>query len=392
MKFSPVGGVFCVVLFSIFSSSGYAEIYKYKDENGEWHFTDKDPQKKNVEIIQSKIQEPEQEQEKELDSDLVSLFDREYSPRTPVENATLAVVSIETPIGKGSGFFISSNGHIVTNKHVVRPAEAGGMNEATGNLGKQRKELDAARSALSREKNWIDRAERSLKILKADIPDYFGSEKKRAEASYRDKFNSYQARKLNYERNRKLYKQLKADFDKVASTHYRQTYTARSETRFKVILKNESVVQATLVEISEEHDLALLKLDGYRTPFIPEADLQLVGQGSKVYAIGNPLGLRDYVTSGIITSVKENIFITDTQILPGNSGGPLINEEGQLVGVNTAVLYAGSLGSELFGAAISCETVMDEFVAELKNIDQEADTTPLSEQGVTTEEGSDLGS
>ena len=158
------------------------------------------------------------------------------------------------------------------------------------------------------------------------------------------------------------------------------------------ILKNESILQATLVEVSAEHDLALLKIDGYKTPFIPPADLQMVGQGSKVYAIGNPLGLRDYVTSGIITSVKESFFITDTQLLPGNSGGPLINEEGQLVGVNTAVLHAGALGSELFGAAISCETVLDEFVAELKNIDQEADTTPLSEQGVTTEEGSDLGS
>ena len=112
-----------------------------------------------------------------------------------------------------------------------------------------------------------------------------------------------------------------------------------------------------LVEVSDEHDLALLRVEGYKTPFIQPADLAHVGQGTKVYAIGNPLGLRDYMTSGIITSVKNDAFITDTQILPGNSGGPLINDRGKYVGVNTVVLRGETIGSELFGAAISNSTV-----------------------------------
>jgi V8-like Glu-specific endopeptidase len=284
-----------------------------------------------------------------------------YKPNTPVEKATLAVVAIETPAAKGSGFFVSSRGHIVTNKHVIRPAESTQWKQSEDTLTAQRQELDAARRELSTSKNWLTNMERKIKSYKPSNSNFMDSDERIAEAQYRRNVNAYQPRKKEYERYRKVYKEEKAKYDKANSAYRSMAFTARSATQFKVILKDETVLNATLVELSEAHDLALLKLDGYTTPYLIEADLQSVGQGSKVYAIGNPLGLRDYVTSGIITSIKDDAFVTDTQVLPGNSGGPLIDEAGQLLGINTVVLSAGMLGSEMFGAAISSTVMMDQF-------------------------------
>lgn len=379
MKNLIINGACYAFFLFVLSNVVFAEIYKYKDDQGKWHFTDRDPHKQNVEVIQDNSREPAREQEQ--GSDLKALFDQKYSPKSPVETATLAVVSIESSVVKGSGFFVSSNGYIVTNRHVVRPADSGEWKKSAESLTQKREELDAARRKLAAERRWLDETNRYLKSLTARISDSFGSEKRHAEATYRDTSRDYNQRRQEYENDKRIYKQRKAEYEKKRSDYSRLSYASRLETRFKIILKDESQREASLVGLSDEHDLALLKLEGHATPFLTAAALQSVGQGSKVYAIGNPLGLRDYVTSGIITSIKEDYYVTDTQILPGNSGGPLIDEQGQFLGVNTAVLRGAVLGSEMFGAAISSRIVLEEFSSFLNVVDKKAAIAELDEPG-----------
>jgi hypothetical protein len=337
-----------------------AQIFKYQDENGEWHFTDKDPKlAKGVEVINTNTHQATVEIE--TGADLKAVLVEQYTPRTEIELATLAAVAIESSVIKGSGFFITSSGHIVTNKHVVRPAEGSSWKQAEESLSLQRENLADARKILAREKNWIDNMKRHLASQREAIDDSFGTEKRNAQARYNSNLRTYNERKREYADAREVYRQRKAEYEKLRSDNSRLSYSARLETRFKVILKNEQTLTAELVEVSDEYDLALLKLDGYQTPFIQAADLSSVAQGTKVYAIGNPLGLRDYMTSGIITSVKKDALITDTQLLPGNSGGPLINDQGKYVGVNTMVLHGGTIGSELFGVAIPSRVVGQAF-------------------------------
>ena len=92
----------------------------------------------------------------------------------------------------------------------------------------------------------------------------------------------------------------------------------------------------------------------------------LVGQ--KVLAIGNPYGLDRTLTTGIISSlgrsiqapnglIIDDIIQTDAAINPGNSGGPLLNSQGQIIGVNTAILSGGNSGSIGIGFAIPADTV-----------------------------------
>ncbi len=116
--------------------------------------------------------------------------------------------------------------------------------------------------------------------------------------------------------------------------------------------------------ISSEIDLALLKVDATNLTALPVANYRYLRQGETVFAFGSPQGLRNSVTHGIISAVARQtdpdspmIYIqTDAPINPGNSGGPLVNVNGEVVGVNTFIL-SESGGAEGLGFAIPCGVV-----------------------------------
>ncbi len=117
--------------------------------------------------------------------------------------------------------------------------------------------------------------------------------------------------------------------------------------------------EATIVGTYREIDLALLKIDAAGLPTLPLRDDLQVLQGELVFAIGSPQGLESTVTMGVVSSARRQadldrpmVFIqTDAPINPGNSGGPLVNADGELVGINTFIL-SQSGGSQGLGFAI----------------------------------------
>jgi serine protease Do len=117
--------------------------------------------------------------------------------------------------------------------------------------------------------------------------------------------------------------------------------------------------QGRVVGVAPEVDLALIKVDAKNLPALTIADYNKLRQGEFVMAFGSPEGLSNSVTSGIVSSVARqpdpdspSIFIqTDAPINPGNSGGPLVNVDGEVVGVNTFIL-SQSGGNEGLGFAI----------------------------------------
>jgi serine protease Do len=122
----------------------------------------------------------------------------------------------------------------------------------------------------------------------------------------------------------------------------------------KVRLSDGRELTARVLGRDGRTDLALLKVDATGLPLIPLGDSSLLRVGEPVMAIGNPFGLEQTVTTGIVSGTGRVIgdgpyddFIqTDASINPGNSGGPLINARGQAVGINTAIVTqsGGSVG------------------------------------------------
>lgn len=135
----------------------------------------------------------------------------------------------------------------------------------------------------------------------------------------------------------------------------------------RVLLADGSVYDATIRGIAPDKDLAVLTIDASPDklrPILPgtSADLQV---GQKVFAIGNPFGLDQTLTTGVISGLRRELPIdpkrpiqeviqTDAAINPGNSGGPLLDSAGRLIGVNTIIVGELSAG---IGFAVPVDTV-----------------------------------
>ena len=107
-----------------------------------------------------------------------------------------------------------------------------------------------------------------------------------------------------------------------------------------VRLRDGTTMLGHVVRASMFSDLALIKIEGKNLPTAPIGDPTTLRPGETVLAIGIPLGLEETVTRGIVSSVERDVagtkyIQTDAALNPGNSGGPLINERGEVVGVNT---------------------------------------------------------
>lgn len=126
-----------------------------------------------------------------------------------------------------------------------------------------------------------------------------------------------------------------------------------------ILSSRTNIVPARVVGIAREIDMALLKVDNLKLPALSLALYRNIRQGEVVLAFGSPEGLRNTVTFGLVSSVGRQIdpdspmvyIQTDAPINPGNSGGPLVNVDGEVVGINTFIL-SQSGGNEGLGFAI----------------------------------------
>ncbi|MBW1667311.1 MAG: DegQ family serine endoprotease [Deltaproteobacteria bacterium] len=135
----------------------------------------------------------------------------------------------------------------------------------------------------------------------------------------------------------------------------------------KVKLADGREFKAKVIGRDSKSDLALIKIDS-GTPFkpLPLGDSEKLEVGDWVIAIGNPFGLGNTVTAGIVSAKYrhigagsyDNFIQTDASINPGNSGGPLLDTEGRVIGINTAI-YSQSGGSIGIGFAIPVNIAKD---------------------------------
>ena len=159
--------------------------------------------------------------------------------------------------------------------------------------------------------------------------------------------------------------------------------SAATSGKIEVELNNGDIYPALIVGRNSDYDLAVISIKKGNLPEIPKGDSSSVAIGDVVIAFGSPLGLSGTVTSGIISALNRPVTTgstsaesymdaiqTDAAINPGNSGGPLVDSQGRIVGVNSAIATLGSsfsaAGSIGLGFSIpfnQAQRVTDELIA-----------------------------
>ena len=262
-------------------------------------------------------------------------------PGNIIETARNATVFIKTSWGFGSGFLVDAECHGVTNRHVLEfnpdrlfrkfredPAFHAKVSDAQQDI---RSEIDRLRlretEIVANKGSIIDLNQASRKRMELEVE--LANLPKRAEAEMRQELE--------------------------------REAPAENAKGFTVVLIDGTEYSMSQAEYADQMDLALFQLPATSCPYLKRASSEKINQGDRLFTIGNPSGLKFTVTSGIFSGYgeldKHRSLQTDAPINPGNSGGPLVNEAGQVLGVNTAVLS----GTQGIGFAIPIEQVFDSF-------------------------------
>src|SRR5215831_3065714 len=138
-------------------------------------------------------------------------------------------------------------------------------------------------------------------------------------------------------------------------------HVASAGNQITVKLSDRREFTARRIGTDPKTDLALIKIDAQNLPYATLGDSSKLEQGEWVIALGSPFGLEQTMTAGIVSAVgrkfgaNDNYIQTDASINPGNSGGPLVNMNGEVIGINT-MIYSRSGGSEGVGFSIPSNT------------------------------------
>lgn len=163
-------------------------------------------------------------------------------------------------------------------------------------------------------------------------------------------------------------------------------HVVNGQTGLSVTTSDGQAHAATIVFQDPSADLALLKITGRNFPHLPIADVEAVKPGESVIAIGNPGGgLPDTVTKGIVSAIGPNPDLgrgpwiqTDAAINPGNSGGPLLDVQGNVIGINSIKILKNNTGQDVQGIyfALSSQVLLEA----LRRYYPEAVSNPASEK------------
>jgi len=352
--------LFACGLLVIWADPAVADIYRYRDDNGNWCFTDTPPAGDNIERIDS-VEGRGKGQQVARNIDVI--LKKQYAPASGVETATLATVTVMSPAGKGSGFFIRDDGYLITNRHVLR-GDTESYRAAATAMENVDAEMNNADHHLGKEADALGAAFAHLEQFRQGLEE-IGSpaEREAARIAYEKELARVRALQANFDSRKNRFENGKAAYESEKYDFNYRKITATLSRQFKLILKDGTEIDAHLVRESRDHDLALLKVDGYITPHLPPGrdDFR---QGGSVYAIGSPVELHNSVSRGILSGHENGFLKTDARIYPGNSGGPLINPDGEVLGINTFKQLTRNF--EGLGFAIPIRTALEEFKDELE--------------------------
>ena len=369
--FLPVAAVFvfCLCAAIFLDRSPEAAVYKYQDENGVWRFSDTPP-----DVAEDAVQQMVKDKEVRITAgtDLQKQLSKNCPAHNKIEQARNATVSIKTASHYSSGFFITDNGYIVTDKDTFHKGSEE-LAKVQKELEIEQEKLDRIANRLSDENYWLEEEntwlmetqaelERIRQLIENNARSLSGAEKDNYTAymsEYNVRLGNYSGRKSEYDRQAHEYDNMEATLQHRQYEYDKMDIKMHSKRECTVILADDTELIAQEVAASDNHDLLLLKINGYVTPILRPGNVNQLAQGEPLYAIGNPINFAHSITSGVFSGFREDLLQISAQANPGHSGGPLVTQEGEVIGVNTQKVVQPE--ADGISYAIPIHTVLKEF-------------------------------
>jgi hypothetical protein len=329
------------------------QILRYQDAEGLWHFTDR-PVGYALPIPES---DPVPAPALDLEAQLTQGQGGGSDP-------DLAVVLIRTALSEGAGFFCTPDGYILTTRHVVRPVGSDVWRQGQARVDQAKAGLEELEGKL---REWRSRLAR----MSASQPDVGEEDRSRRvqatggeEANDADTLDPGASVQDEGEVRRAKVAQQVAELERLVRDARRRAQSERFAhdikgasttlaTSVEVVLADQTRMRARVVAVSQGKDLALLKLDGHRTPFLTLGPEVRLATGQSVFAYGYPDDDAQGATSGLVIGVGPQELVTSVQLIPGHSGGPLLEASGLVVGVNAVKRVGGDQGVHAQGQGIA---------------------------------------
>lgn len=325
--------VLAAALLALGGAGVAADIYRYQDAYGNWHFTDEPPPGVEADIIPDiKTGSRRSQTASRAPDDLAARLEAAFDAITPVAQASLAVVAVRGPGGSGSGFFCNARGDILTERRLLQGGrgDPGDSPAPSAELAGLEGEVKAARDRLAAMEKDLEGYQRVIKNTEDATARAW------AESSHAELDARYQAEREALLAREQELATLAAELGVGAGSLAEAPLIEAGVAKLDLYLKDGTALSARVVEEDAELGLALLRLDGYRTPSLvldPEVGL---AEGLRVFVVGRAIGLQDAVTSGTLTQVGLYELLTDAEPLPGQGGAPVIDESGRVIGIAAA--------------------------------------------------------
>jgi len=239
---------------------------------------------------------------------LVEKLSFSEKPRTKLEAARIATVFIRTRISTGSGFFVTGDCIIATNRHVIDADE---------------EQLLALASAIDARRYRAEQVNSALRAARLEFQRYCSD---CSDSAFNQATGGVYAQYLNY-----------TEETESASRLLDENSSPRSSVTVQFV--NGVETGAETIYISQDYDVAFLRIQETNCPYLEPYNFHDIPLGSQIYTIGSPEGIKHKITAGVLSGEYTlhglSYIQTDAPINPGNSGGPLVTKGGNVIGVNT---------------------------------------------------------
>ena len=323
------------------------QILRYQDADGLWHFTDRP----DGDALPIPGTGPASVRARDLAAQLAQGQGGESDP-------DVAVVLIRTALAEGAGFFCTSDGYILTTRHVVRPVGSDPWRKGQAMVDQAQDGLADLEGKL---REWRSRLAR---MAVPESPADAGEGPPQGQADQADGVEPGASVQAEGGVSRTAVAGRVAELERLVRDARRRAHSERFAhdikdasttlaTSVEVVLADHTRVRARVVTVSRGQDLALLKLDGYRTPYLTLGPEVRLATGQSVFAYGYPDDDAQGATSGLVVEVSPQELVTSVQLIPGHSGGPLLDASGLVVGVNAVKRVSGDQGVHAQGQGIA---------------------------------------